>query len=246
MHPRLCAHLNVSSSSDQAQERTSYLHIPLNPSKTDPTLLTIISTYLTYALTINFQLPSSGKKTKDDISIHTLANNLDNTCDTLLSWIPHFTSLSSKHLDALLARAYTSLTKFCTAYLSGSPTHRPISKKSTPGDNSHDALTQRSAYLIRMYALQCLAHTTVDVVTPTSIWDQAIRFGSVYVKSLTPARPGQSSNSDIENEATRTVLRICARLVDDIQSMTDSERLTKDKMFVSFLEWWMSFARRVG
>ncbi len=246
MHPRLCAHLNLSSSSDQARERTSYLHIPLNPSKTDPTLLTVISTYLTYALTIIFQLPSNVQKAKDNIPIHTLANDLDNTCDTLLSWIPHFTSLSSKHLDALLARAYTSLTKFCTAYLSGSPTLRPMSKKSTSGNNPHDAPTQRSAYLIRMYALQCLAHTTVDVVAPTSIWDQAVRFGGVYVKSLAPARPGQSSNSDVENEAMRTVLRACAKLVDEIQSMADSERFTTDKMFLSFLEWWMTFVRRVG
>ena len=245
MHPRLCAHLDVSSSLNQARERSSYLHISPNASKTDTTLLTIVSTYLTYALTIIFQQHSNVQNT-DDFPIHALSQDLDNAQDTLLSWIPLFTSLSSKHLDTILARTYTSLTKFCTAYLSGSPTRRPSSKKPAIADNSHDALTQQSIYLIRMYALQCLAHTTDDVVAPTTIWEQAVRFGSAYARSLVPLRPGQSSNSDVENEATRTILKACAKFVHDIQSMPDCERFTKDKMFMSFLEWWMTFARRVG
>ena len=243
MHPRLCAHLEVSPSLDQARERNSHLHIPPNASKTDTTLLTIVSTYLTYGLTIIFQ---QHLNVQDTFSIHALAHDLDNTQDTLLSWIPLFTSLSSKHLDTILARAYTCLTKFCTAWLSSSPTQRLSSKKPVTPDNSHDALTQQSIYLIRMYALQCLAHTTDGVVAPTTIWEQAVRFGSAYTKSLMPSRSGPSSTSDVEYEATRTVLRACSKLVHDIQSMPDCERFTKDKMFVSFLEWWMTFARRVG
>ena len=246
MHPRLCAHLDVSSSLNQARGRSSYLHISPDASKTDTTLLTIVSTYLTYALTIIFQQYSDVLNTKDDFPIHALSQDLDNAPDTLLSWIPLLTSLSSKHLDTILARAYTSLTKFCTAYLSSSPTQRHSSKRSATADNSHDALTQQSIYLIRMYALQCLAHTTDGVVAPTTIWEQAVRFGSAYAKSLIPSRPGQSSHSDVENEATRTILRACAKVVNDIQSMPDCERFTKDKMFMSFLEWWMTFARRVG
>jgi hypothetical protein len=97
-----------------------------------------------------------------------------------------------------------------------------------------------------MYALQCLANTADGVVTPAAIWEQAMRFGGAYIKSLTSQRPGQGDNSEIENEATQIVLGACARLVNCIQSMSDYERFTKDKVFVSFLEWWMSFARRVG
>ena len=246
MHPRLCAHLDVSSSLNQARERSSYLHISPNASKTDTTLLTIVSTYLTYALTIVFQQHSNTQNARDDLPIHALSQDLDTAQDTLLSWIPLFTSLSSKHLDTILARAYTSLTKFCTTHLSSSPTQRPSSKKPATADNSHDALTHQSVYLIRMYALQCLAHTTDGVVAPTTIWEQAVRFGSAYAKSLIPSRPGRGSNPDIESEATRTILRACAKLIHDIQSMPNCERFTKDKMFVSFLEWWMTFARRVG
>ena len=104
--------------------------MPRNASNT--TSLTIVSMYLTYTLTIIFQQHSN---VRNAFPIHPLAHNLDNTQDTLLSWIPLFTSLSSKHLDTILVRAYTCLTKFCTACHSRSPTQRPSSKKSVTAEH---------------------------------------------------------------------------------------------------------------
>ncbi|KAK2461139.1 hypothetical protein APHAL10511_006666 [Amanita phalloides] len=252
IHPRLCAHLNVSSLSNQAQSPTSYICIPANTNNTDSTLLTVVSTYLTYALTINVQLYlnclNTKGKLKDDKPIHTLANALNAIHDTLLSWIPNFTSLPSKHIDALLMRAYAVLTNFCTTYLAASPPPPPLqrstSRRPVTIDNPHNASIQQNIYRIRMYALQCLAHTSDSVAMPTSIWEQAVRFGSAYVKSLAPPRAGQKDNSAIENEATQTILDACSKLADHMQLMPDWEKFAKDKMFVSFLEWWMTFARR--
>ena len=220
------------------------MHIPIplhSTSEVDTALLTILSTYLTLALTaivrLHLNISSVKGKIKDNNFIHELANALEGSHhtwgSTLLSWIPSFTPLPSKHVDALLARAYTSLSNFSTTIV-------------RPPETIHT--THRSAYRIRIYALQCLAHTTDGVVAPATVWEQALRFGSTYVKAMTCQRPGQSNNSEMEIEATRTVLSGCSQLVDCIESMPESgrKRLMKEKVFMSFLEWWMTFARRVS
>ncbi|KAF8623833.1 hypothetical protein AX15_006159 [Amanita polypyramis BW_CC] len=244
MQPQLCAHLNVPPS-NHSQELVSCLHIPILPytsGEVDTTLLTIVSTYLAYALT---------GKAKDDSFIHALADILEENhhiCgSTLLPWVPFFASLPSKHVDALLTRVYTSLTKFCTFHLSmtTATTQGPSSKKHVSLDETLHA-AQRSAYRIRIYALQCLTHTKDGVVAPAAIWEQAVRFGSAYVKALTHQRPAR--NDILEVEVTQTILKGCSKLVDRVESMPDSdrERLMKEKAFISFLEWWMTFARRAS
>ncbi|KAF8623369.1 hypothetical protein AX17_007447 [Amanita inopinata Kibby_2008] len=269
MYPRLCAHLNVPSTS-RSPEPISCIHIPIPPSSSltgiDSTLLTITSTYLTYALTITSQVHSSNVankgKNKDDNFIHLLADALNTTdirigCDgspsnpqraTLLSWLPHFTSLPSKHIDSVLTRVYTSLTKLCTSRASEIPQH-VLSKKGISPHEGQDA-THRNLFLIRMYALQCLLHTTDGVVAPATIWDQAARFGSAYVKSVTTSRVASLSGpSDLDKrefEATGTILTAYSVFVDRVERIPDRERIMNEKSFVSFLEWWMTFARRAG
>jgi separase len=238
------------SLSSQQQEQLSYISLPMqspSTSKADSTLLTVISTYLTYSLTIVVESISNTAKKRDDCNIRLLADILDSTrtdadgnshnsqFQTLLFWLPSFSSLPSNHIDALLSRAYNSLTKFCTASLSP-PVQRPSSRKLL----SVDASLHRDAYRIRMYALQCLVHVTDGVVAPGTIWEQVIRFGTSYVKSI-----ASQSNSENESVATQTILDACSRIVDRVEALPDRERLLKEKAFVSFLEWWMAFARRV-
>ncbi|KAM6503193.1 cysteine peptidase C50 [Amanita muscaria] len=245
MRPRLCAHLKVSSAPSPPQELVPYLSLPLSSSsaeKAEPTLLTIISTYLSYSLCIVVGVNKGANL------IHSLADFLDSanpkagrSCPfTLLHWLQYFVSLPSKHLDSLISRVYNSLTKFCTASLSPPVQQRPSSKKTVAVDMS----LQNDAYRIRIYALQCLAYSTDEVVAPGTIWEQAMRYGNAYINSI--VSQSFQDSSEHGSEATRTVLSAHSELVDTAESLPSHERFMKAKSFTTFLEWWMTFARRAS
>ncbi|PFH48873.1 hypothetical protein AMATHDRAFT_148907 [Amanita thiersii Skay4041] len=265
MHPRLCAHLKVSTQPNHKQEQMErvYVPIPTNP-PSDSTMLTITSTYLAYALSVTLQsymkLPEdSTNKGRDDNFVHELAKIVDTVHDggntisnkahaTLLTWLPHLASLSSKHLNSILSHVYTALTKFCTTYTSSNV--QPIqSRKPLPVPESTDA-TSNALFRIRMYALHCLVHVSDSVVTAATLWEQATRFGGVYVKSINSHRSVPSSSKEglegIQNQASRVISTAYSTFVDHIEKLPNCETLMSDKACLSFLEWWMGFARRAN
>ena len=176
--------------------------------------------YLTYTLTIIFQQHSN---VRNAFPIHPLAHNLDNTQNTLLSWIPLFTSLSSKHLDTIHARAYICLTKFYTAYLSSSPTEAFAQE-----------ICHSRAYTLFACTLCNVWRIALTASSPHNNMGASRPLGRVYAKSLIPSRSGPSSCSDIW---------AYSKLVDDMCTINAGP---KDNMFVPFSELWMTFARRVG
>lgn len=96
MHPRLCAILGVT------EPPSSYLRLPKSTAApTDPIILNIAATYLTYALVIQSQSQALD-------AVATIAENA-----SLLEWLPSFAPLPAKSMDGLLTRAYTALNKLC-------------------------------------------------------------------------------------------------------------------------------------
>lgn len=201
MHSRLCAILGFSD------PPSSCLRLPKSTvAPTDPVILNITATYLTYALVIQSQSQAPD-------AVASIAENA-----SLLEWLPVFSELPAKSMDGLLTRTYTALNKLC----------------------NRTRTAPQAVFTVRVYALQCLAHTSPGVIAANTFWDQTVKCGASLVK----ATPKKS-----EEEATKSILSAYSELVQLAESRSDSATFVgvgEDcKGFVEFCEYWMSFAKRV-
>ncbi|KAF9479762.1 cysteine peptidase C50 [Pholiota conissans] len=228
IHPRLCSLLNTSGTV------TSVLEIPQpTPPPTDTTLLTLISTYLIYALTIKTQSHSITSKVAEELVSTISPPNRP----SLLVWLPAFAPLPSTHLDSLLTRAYTCINKLCS-YYSAPPSPSAIGSRSKP---TPTPFFPEALFTLRMYAMRCLVHTTPGVIEANTFWDQTRRFTVPFVKSA------QGSS---EEQATRMILTSYTELVQLAEQRPDQEVYmainSGAKGFVAFCEYWSAFAKRAG
>ena len=227
MHPPLCRLLNVEIDAQESQERLLMLPRPTSL-PTNPIVLTLISTYLLHALIIYAR---SGR-----ITVNSLATTLNSPSPaSLLAWVPSLTSLPTKHMDSLLTRAYTSLTKLA---LSPTPIPKTHLKSTSAVEPSPDSI-----FILRMYALRCLVHTSPGTVETNVVWDQVARFTTTFVKAT-------ASDVALEERCTATVLSAYADLVDCVEMRSDRDIFMaidqKGKGFVGFCEYWMEFTKRVS
>ncbi|KNZ74935.1 Separin [Termitomyces sp. J132] len=214
LHSRLCNLLNVAQ--PQSCARNHLIQIPFPASEIiDPTLLTLTLTYLAYSLTIltNESQLSPRNSKEASANLDALSDVLDGKETSFLAWIPRSSSMLSKQLDSLLTRAYTALTKAC------------ISCKATP----------RSIFSLRMYAVTCLAYTSVGTVESTTFWDQVVRFGAAFVKS-----------QEVGEEAMHAVLAAFTDLVSIVEKRDSASHFLSGRGFVGFCEYWLVFAKRGG
>jgi separase len=229
MHPALCRLIKIETDTQGTQSALHLLMIPKPPSlPTNPIVLTLISTYLLHALIIHAR---PGMNT-----INALATTLNSPNSTsLLAWVPSLTSLPIKHMDSLLTRAYTSLTKLASSPASNPKTHL----KST---STVDA-SPESIFILRMYALRCLIHTSSGTVETNMVWDQVARFTSIFVKAA-------ALDVALEERCTTVVLTAYADLVESAEKRPDRDTFMaidqKGKGFLAFCENWMEFTRRVS
>ncbi|KAG1748438.1 peptidase family C50-domain-containing protein [Suillus paluster] len=168
MHARLLAFLGApdrkatvhSSSAPKLPVHLLSLPLPTISPPADTVLLTLISTYLIHAIIslTHIAVSSPSSTNPDSFSTALLESS------TLLAWVPYCVSLPSKHVDTMLTRAYTILTKSCSAFSASS----------------------RSTFLIRMYALKCLLCTSAGTVQPSTFWDQIQKSCTMYVKTSSP------------------------------------------------------------
>ena len=227
MHPPLCRLVNMEIDTQGSQDRL--LMLPMPPSlPTNLIVLTLISTYLLHAVIIYAR---SGT-----ITINALATTLNSPSSaSLLAWVPSLTSLPTKHMDFLLTRAYTSLTK-----LALSPT--PIPKTHLKSTSAVDP-SPESIFILRMYALRCLVHTSPGTVETNMVWDQVARFTTTFVKAT-------ASDVALEERCTAIVLSAYADLVERIEKRPDRDIFLaidqKVKGFLGFCEYWMEFTKRVS
>ena len=140
------------------------LSFPLSAS-TDATLSTLAFTNISYAL-----VSLSVLMLRSFVLLQDLVSALqDNT--TLLDWACHISgnSILEKTRDALLTRAYTSLTKACSSILSNI--------------NTSNAADLHSIFFLRIYALSCLLNTSPDTIKPSTFWDQVQKASLTYARA---------------------------------------------------------------
>ena len=233
MHPALCRLVNMEIDPQGSQGTLHLLSVPMPPSfPTNPVVLTLISTYLLYSLVIHAR--------PENTTINTFATTLNSPSSTsFLAWVPSLTSLPSKHMDSLLTRAYTSLTKLVSSSHPNSNSNPKMPLKSTSTVDS----SPESIFILRIYALRCLFHTSPGTVETNMVWDQVVRFTSTFVKATT-------SDVALEERCTTVVLSAYADLVECGEKRPDRDTFMaidqKGKGFLGFCEYWMEFTKRVS
>ncbi|KAG7448865.1 uncharacterized protein BT62DRAFT_946578 [Guyanagaster necrorhizus] len=232
MHASLCRLLSVaipskSNSSDKLHLIT--MPIPAVPSAIEPALLTLISNYFMYALVVITstyfppQKPTLQPNKLPTDFLTNLADTLRNEF-TLMSWMPFFQHLPAKHINFILTRVYSVLTKSIPA---------EVMQTNAP-----------SAFFIRMHALCCLAYTSPGTVgSPDVFWEQPTKYASVYMKSLLSEQP---SSSDVHQHATNILVLAFSHLVTIAETKQVSADFLKGKGFVTFCEYWIELANRTG
>ena len=175
----------------------------------------MISTYLIHALSTSCFVLSSGE---DIDEFAELLSSPD--AHWLNAWLPKLHPLPQKHTDSLLTRSYSVITKACM---------NRSSSKSKP--------SPRSIFLLRGYALRCLVRASPGTVEPDSFWDQLIRFTASFSKSC--------AESNQEEAGTTLVLSTFESIVQCAEARTDASSFLDGSKFLSFCDYWITFAKRV-
>jgi len=236
MHPRLCLLVNGSCEPCLRNSNKLYLlSIPMTSSIIDAVVLNLLSSYLTYAIVLASRAAASTRSSIQELSM------ILNSPSThfLLDWMPLFSSLPTKQMDPLLTRAYTALNKLCSF---PNVSTKPPPKLKSVEEASSNTFSE-SVFSLRMYALQCLAHTSPGIVEGNTVWDQANRSAALFIKNI-------SSTAIPEAQATSLVLGAFAELVRIAETRQDKETFMavdeEGKSFIGFCDYWSSFAKRVG
>ncbi|KAJ6475784.1 cysteine peptidase C50 [Mycena vitilis] len=218
MHPRLWSLLKIDSPPAKSADHLYLLSIPVPEASTSPILLTLATTFLLHALTtISHFISSPTPTTKASLASFT---RVLGESPTIIAWAPLFSSLPSAHTNSIFTRAYSTLIQ-------------------AAGVLQTNAKAARHVFLVRAYALSCLAHTAPGKVESGLFWDQTIKSAGAFVKALGSA-PGD------HDDATPIVLDAFTQAVSRVQSRVDAESFMSGKGFISFCECWTSFANRIG
>lgn len=135
---------------------------------------------------------------------------------SLIEWIPVFSSsgLSEKQLDSTLTKVYSVLMK--------------VSASDIPPND---------LFQIRMYALRCLAHTSVGTIeNPESLWDQTCKVASALTGS---------SNRHSVSDAAYTVSSAFLALYTICEARADKDAFVSGNGFTSYCEHWIGYASKV-
>ncbi|EKM60615.1 uncharacterized protein PHACADRAFT_203784 [Phanerochaete carnosa HHB-10118-sp] len=217
------------SDGEVVQKTKAYLlSLPLpSASLEDDILLTLTSNYLLYSLfAFSYTTFTTSAAPQTPSLLTHFADSLSNT-STLLQWIPSLKKLSPKHMDSILTRAYTSITK------SSALTHcAPLDAK--------------PMYAIRVYALQLLLRTSPSVLRPSTFWDQVVKFTVAFVKDVASG----SASAEVKDNATRTILATFEMMKEAVLATRADGDIQGTWLggsgFVGFCEYWMDFARRAN
>ncbi|KAF8155999.1 cysteine peptidase C50 [Crassisporium funariophilum] len=244
MQPRMCRlYTTVPDGYSSKQSPSGFLHLlslpePPRPPTNDVNL-TLISTYLLQALIV-----AANHDSPTPASIQALASTLVSpTTRSLLTWLPSFSCLPPKHVDSLLTRAYTTLTKLCSSFVSPTPNPKPPGRINIQQVAATSSACHESIFSLRVYALSCLISTSSGTIEANMFWDQATHFASALVKAT-------SSDPSSEAKSTNVVLSAYSDLVQRGERRTDRQTfMTVDENargFSGFCEYWMAFAKRAG
>jgi separase len=165
----------------------------------------MVSTYLVYAITTASH------------PIEKIASILEAGKGTLLEWMPFLESLEKKYIDSLLTRCYTVLTRLASSSASSvvAKTKQPVAK----------------IFILRMYALTCLAQASPAVIERDTFWDQIMKFTGSFIKA-----------ADDEGEAAELIQRHFEKIV---QCALKKEQWSEGEKFVGVCEMWIGVAKKV-
>jgi separase len=194
------------------------LPLPTQSSKPlDPTLLLLISTYLSHsliALSHCFSL-SSLKHNQHEMLV--LYSQTLHDSPSLLRWIPLCTQLPAKQCDALLTRVYTALT-------------------SIPSQ----VRTAEAVFRIRSYALMCLLRTNGSTVGSKTFWDQVVKSASSFAKSASSNDKGE------ERRLCRIVTSAFSEILALAEERGNRDEFLHGTPFISFCDAWISYSKSVS
>ena len=184
----------------------------------DPTLLLLISTYLSHALiALSHYLTSTSLKQPQFDTLALFSQTLHGS-PTLLRWIPLCTQLPTKQYDILLMRAYTALTS-ASSQASGA---------------------SEAVFRIRNYALMCLLRTSGSTIGPKAFWDQVVKSASSFSRSA-------SSNDKVEERRLcRVVTSAFSELLAMVEERENRDEFLHGKSFISFCDAWISYSKSVS
>ncbi|KAI6116384.1 peptidase family C50-domain-containing protein [Pisolithus sp. B1] len=200
------------------------LFLPLPPPR-DVALTTLAFTALTYALSALTPLLHSTVSLQDSVlalqhhpSLLDLAQRITNE------------SISEKTKDALLTRAYTSLTKACNRLL--------------PDSHTISDSDLRSIFYLRIYGISCLLYTSPGTIKPSTFWDQVQKACMAYVRtSVDPTSPHDARTSEVA--VASYISQTIRGLVGRIDSVGFRDFL-EAKAFLGVCDLWMNLAKRGG
>ena len=231
MHSRLVASVTPdfvpptshrkSQTSLSHRQVISIISLPLpSPSSKplDPTLLLLISTYLSHTLIAlsHYLASTSLKQPQLETLISSSLALHDST--TLLKWIPLCTQLPAKQCDVLLTRAYTALTSV----------------------SSQASGASEAVFRIRIYAFMCLLRTSGSTVGPKTFWDQIVKSASSFARSA-------SSNDKVEeHRLCRVVTSAFSELLAMVEERKNRGEFLHGKPFISFCDAWISYSKSVS
>ncbi|KAF8139770.1 hypothetical protein EV363DRAFT_1413348 [Boletus edulis] len=220
MHPRLLRIAATGQSSDEIPSPLHLLSLP-HPTSDDPTVLTLLITFVTHALNALLFLLL---RPSPPFSVSTLVTTLQHS-HSLLAWASNMkhVNILDKTRDALLTKAYTFINKACTTLSSG----------------SRSSADPKSIFYLRIHALSCLLYTTPGTVKSATFWDQ------VHKACLSYARAFSSESAEEKRDSTFAAcisgsLSELTRLARNLHERTFSE----GRSFVQMCETWMSFAQK--
>lgn len=194
------------------------LPLPTQSSKPlDPTLLLLISTYLSHSLiSLSHCFSSSSLKHNQHETLILYSQTMHDS-PSILKWIPLCTQLPAKQCDALLTRVYTALTSI-----------------------SSQVGTAEAIFRIRSYALMCLLLTSGSTVGSKTFWDQVVKSASSFAKSAS------SNNKGEGRRLCRIVTSAFSEILALVEERGNRDEFLHGMPFISFCDAWISYSKSVS
>jgi separase len=194
------------------------LPLPTQSSKPlDPTLLLLISTYLSHSLIALSHCFSSSSLKRNQHETLVLYSQALHDSPSLLSWTPLCTQLPEKQCDVLLTRVYTALTSI-----------------------SSQVGTAEAVFRIRSYALMCLLRTSGSTIGSKTFWDQVVKSASSFTKSASSNDKGE------ERRLCRIVTSAFSEILALAEERGNRDEFLHGMPFISFCDAWISYSKSVS
>ncbi|KAI0075567.1 hypothetical protein K474DRAFT_1599575 [Panus rudis PR-1116 ss-1] len=140
---------------------------------------------------------------------------------TLLHWTSYLSPLTSKQVDSMLTKAYSSISKSCKE------------------DNAE--ISPLNIFALRAYALKCLLHTSPGILQDASkFWVEVLN----VVSTLNGSKVDTDTGDDVKRTA---ILNVITELVSLVEKRSDAEEFfATSKSWMRVVEGWSNVAKEAN